>query len=64
MSDSTHAMDDWGRDPDNYTNTGWKQETPYVPTQEEIEDYLNKIHEENLEDYQEENDNDYGEMPF
>ena len=56
-------MDDWGHDQENYTNTGWKT-NQYKPTKEEIEDYLNKIHEEKLEDYQEENDNDYGEMPF
>ena len=57
-------MDDWGHDQENYTNTGWKNNLHYKPTKEELEDYLNKIHEENLEDYQEENDNDYGELPF
>ena len=61
-------MNDWGHDQENYTNTGflkspWKNKQ-YKPTKEQIEDYLNKIHEENLEDYQEECDNDYGEMPF
>ena len=56
-------MNDWGHDQENYTNSGWKNKQ-YKPTKEQIEDYLNKIHEENLEDYQKENDNDYGEMPF
>jgi len=57
-------MNDWGHDQENYTNTGWKN-NQYKPTKEEIEDYLNKIHEENLEDYRNgDGDFDYGEMPF
>ena len=56
-------MNDWGHDQENYTNTGWKN-NQYEPTQEEIEDYLIGKREEDWEDYQEECDNDYGEMPF
>ena len=61
------VMDDWGHDQENYTNTGWKNYYDYenyVPSEEEIEDYLRKKKQEDWEDYQAENDNDYGEMPF
>lgn len=62
-------MNDWGHDQGNYTNTGWKNKQ-YKPTKEQIEDWLKEEREkerikteEDWEDFQEENDNEYGEMP-